>query len=144
MEELARRIEYEVRFGNLKVDGDYLLKWYNENPEKKKQRIEDFFKFRDAVVTDAYILNDFKNSMLFSIEQQVNNLNGICKQEQKQQQPENWLSKYAPLISFGIAAVLGVVLDLVGGGLIEKYQQNEREWKEKYIRDLVKEVGVIQ
>jgi hypothetical protein len=74
MDALAKVIEKETEIQKLAVDGENVINYFNENPEKKQEIIDRCYKLRDEIV-GLDIPNAYKNPMVGSINKYINKLN---------------------------------------------------------------------
>jgi hypothetical protein len=70
---LTKVIEKETEIQKLAVDGENVINYFNENPEKKKKIIDKCYKLRDEII-DLDIPNAYKDSMVGSINKYINKL----------------------------------------------------------------------
>lgn len=73
MDTLTKVIEKETEIQKLAVDGENVINYFNENPEKKKKIIDKCYKLRDEII-DLDIPNAYKDSMVGSINKYINKL----------------------------------------------------------------------
>jgi hypothetical protein len=59
-------IELESEIQKLSIVGDNVIKYYEENPEKKQKHIEKLYKLRDEIVADNIPIT-YKDGMLGEI-----------------------------------------------------------------------------
>ena len=71
---LTKVIEKETEIQKLAVDGENVINYFNENPEKKQEIIDKCYKLRDEII-DLDIPNAYKDSMVGSINKYINKLN---------------------------------------------------------------------
>lgn len=74
MDALAKVIEKETEIQELAVDGENVINYFNENPEKKQEIIDRCYKLRDEIV-GLDIPNAYKDPMVGSINKYINKLN---------------------------------------------------------------------
>jgi len=67
-------IEWESEIQKLAVVGDNVIRYYNENPEKKNGHIEKLCKVRDGVISDNIPIT-YKEGMLGEINIYLDRLN---------------------------------------------------------------------
>ena len=71
---LLKVISYEEELSKIDLD-ENLKKYYQENPEKKKELLKKFHSLRERIVNDEEIGNYYKKSFLSSIEENLKYLN---------------------------------------------------------------------
>ena len=66
MDAIFKVIEWESEIQKLAVAGDNLIRYYNENPDKKQNHIEKLYRLRDGIVADSIPIT-YKDGMLGEI-----------------------------------------------------------------------------
>lgn len=99
MDHLTQVIEKEMELQELAVEGENVIQYFNENPEKKQVMVDKYHKLRDDIA-NSDIPNAYKDPMLGSINKYLNKLN-----------PNHQENKNQDLLLYGIlGAVAGVML----------------------------------
>lgn len=127
----------------MKVEGKELISHYLENPERRRQKMSELCKLKEELVDDYDLGNGFKNSMLSSINDQIDILNGNPQSnegsEEKSENKKDHLKYLVP----GITFLIGVVISAVGGHYLDKklkeYQTQMREDNVKTVVETLKE-----
>lgn len=74
MDTIFKVIEWESEIQKLAVAGDNLIRYYNENPEKKQSLVEKLYRLRDGIVADSIPIT-YKDGMLGEINVYLDRLN---------------------------------------------------------------------
>jgi len=107
MDHHAQVIELEIELQKLAVEGEHVIKYYNENSDKKLALIDGYNKFRNRII-NSNISNFYKNSMLGSINEYLNKLT-----------PPSIENKNSDSLLYLIVGALAgaVFVDFIGKGL---------------------------
>jgi len=71
---IIKVIDIESDIQKLAVDGENLIRYYGENPDKKQSRIEELYRMKDVVVANDIPLK-YKDSMLAEVDRYIDRLN---------------------------------------------------------------------
>ena len=74
MDAIFRVIELESEIQKLAVAGNDIIRYYNENPEKKQTHIEKLYRIKDSIVADDIPIT-YKDAMLREINIYIDRLN---------------------------------------------------------------------
>lgn len=112
MNSLTRVIEREKELQSLAVDGENLINYFNENPDKKQIHIEKCCRFRDEVANDD-MPDVYKDPLLEAINKYINKL-----------EPRPSQNKDSDSLLYFI---LGVVVGVIGVYGFDKLMKNFEE-----------------
>ena len=96
MDAIFRVIEWESQIQGIAVAGDNVIRYYNENPEKRDAHVEKLNKVRDSIIADNIPLV-YKERMLGEINTYMERLNPRDSKD----------IKFTPLHEFLIFALTG-------------------------------------
>lgn len=115
MDHLIKVIEREKELQRLAVDGENILSYFNENPDKKQMHIEKCYRFRDEVANDD-MLDVYKDPLLGAINKYINKL-----EPRPSNYPENKDSD--SLLYFILGAIVGVIGVYGFDKLMKKFEE---------------------
>jgi hypothetical protein len=118
---LLKVISYEEELSKIDLD-ENLKKYYQENPEKKKELLKKIYSLRERIVNDEEIGNYYKKSFLSSIEENLKYLNEANSKA---------LDAAIPLLTF--------ILGFLARGKVEDFFQNYNKEIASDIAQTIKE-----
>jgi hypothetical protein len=118
---LLKVISYEEELSKIDLD-ENLKKYYQENPEKKKELLKKIYSLRERIVNDEEIGNYYKKSFLSSIEENLKYLNETNSKA---------LDAAIPLLTF--------ILGFLARGKVEDFFQNYNKEIASDIAQTIKE-----
>ncbi len=116
MDTLAKVIEKETEIQRLAVDGENIIKYFNENPEKKQVYIEKCYRLRDEIA-DSDIPNAYKDPMIGSINKYLSKFNPASSENKNSN----------PLLYGILGAIAGATLVYGGKKLMKILEEGVAE-----------------